>query len=125
MSLFALICYILIGPFKFIVGLPPVAASLCCRAFSRAKLGFRPNTQCNYDSMFKLFLGFCVFIKVSMQNLNVSTILLFMEFLVSNGASPDSVSNHVFAVKAMVGLYGLSVAFLINLKLNCLLSHCK
>ena len=65
---FSLICCILIGPFKFIAGFPPVSASLCSRAFSRSEFGFRPNTQCNYDSMFKLLLGYCVFRNVSLQN---------------------------------------------------------
>ena len=53
--------------------------------------------------MFKLFLGFFVFINVSVQNLNYGTIMPFLEFLVGNGASFASVSNHVSAVRAMLG----------------------
>ena len=102
------ICFVLIGPFDF-AGLPPVAASLSSRAFSRAKSGFRPNTQRNYSAMFRLFLGFCVFIGISLNDLSVGTIMAFMEFLVANGASFSSVANHVSAVKAMLGLYNFPV----------------
>ena len=88
-------------------------------------MGFRPNTQRNYNSMYKLFLGFCVFINVYMKNLNVGTIMTFLEFLVCNGASFASVSNHVSAVKACWASMVSQYPFLINLRLNFFLNHCK
>ena len=55
--------------------------------------------------MFKLFLGFCVFIKVSVANLNMGALLAFMEFLAINGSSYSSIVNHVSAIKALLGLH--------------------
>ena len=72
-------------------------AALSSRAFSRGKSGFRPNTQRNNDSMFKLFSGFCVFSNVSVKSLTVGTIMPLLEFLVGNGASYASVANPVSA----------------------------
>ena len=42
-----------------------------------------------------------MFINISIQNLSSNSIMAFMEFLVSNGASSSSVANHISAVKAI------------------------
>ena len=60
--------------------------------------------------MFSLFVGFCVFLNIAFQQVTSEVILAFMEFLTGNGASYSSVANHVSAVKAMFGLYGLPLA---------------
>ena len=86
-----------------------MAASLSARAFSRAKSGFRPNTQRNYDSMFSLFVGFCVFLNIALQQVTSEVLMAFMEFLIGNGASYSSVVNHMSAIKAILGLHGLPI----------------
>ena len=88
----------------------PVAVAISAKAFERAKSGFRPNTQRNYDSIFALFVGFCVFLNVTFQALTPDVIMAFMEFLIGNGASYSAVASHISAIKAMLGLYGLSIS---------------
>ena len=73
------------------------------------KSGFRPSTQRNYDSMFGLFVGFCVFLNIILQQLTSEVTIAFMKFLVGNGSSCSSVVNHISVVKAMLGLHGLSL----------------
>ena len=62
--------------------------------------------------MFNLFLSFCVFINTCLVNLNATSIVVFLEFPVISGSSYSSVSNHISALKAMLGMYGLPTAIL-------------
>ena len=60
--------------------------------------------------MFALFVGFCVFLNITFQNLTSEVIVTFMEFLMGNGVSYSAVVNHISVVKAMLGLHGLPFA---------------
>ena len=59
--------------------------------------------------MFRLFIGFCIFIQVSIENLHAGALLAFMEFLAMNGWSYSSIANHVSAIKALLGLHDFPV----------------
>ena len=60
--------------------------------------------------MLSLFVGFCVFLNITFQQVTSEVLMAFMEFLVGNGASYSAVLNHISAVKAMWGLHGLPLA---------------
>ena len=51
-----------------------------------------------------------MFLNIDFQQLSSGVIMAFMEFLIGNGASYSAVLNHISAVKAMLGLYGLPLA---------------
>ena len=51
-----------------------------------------------------------MFLNINFQQLTAGVIMAFMEFLIGNGASYSAVLNHISAVKAMLGLYGLPLA---------------
>ena len=57
--------------------------------------------------MFNLFLGFCVFLSIYLYDLTAGVIMAFMEFLVANGASYSSLTNHISAVEALLGLHDI------------------
>ena len=77
------------------------------RAKSRLNTAFRPKTKQVYDSLFRVFVGFCVSVKVALNELSVPFILSFLEYLVDNNVSVHMVVNYVLALKAMCIVYGL------------------
>ena len=49
-------------------------------------------------------------LNIAFQQVTSEVLMAFMEFLIGNGASHSAVVNHISAVKAMLGLYGLPLA---------------
>ena len=50
-----------------------------------------------------------MFLDIAFQQITSEVLMAFMEFLMGNGASYSAVVNHISAVKAMLGLHGLSL----------------
>ena len=73
-------------------------------------MAFRPATDSNYTSMFRLFLAFTVFMKLSIFKLSPLIIVAYLQFLETNKFSPSAMANHISAIKAKLSLYGISVA---------------
>ena len=67
---------------------------------------FRPNTRKTYNRMFRNFLSLLVFIGLQLQQVDSSTMLSYMEYMVQNGSSHMNVSNNVATVKSMSLVYG-------------------
>ena len=57
--------------------------------------------------MFRDFLAFLVAAGLSHNQVNVSIILAFLEYLVENGLSPDNIANYIAAIRAMFITYSL------------------
>ena len=89
------------------IGLPPRLAPLAKAAAKKTKLAFRPGTQSSYQSMFRLFIAFTVFMQVSLFSLQPMIIVAYLEFLASNGLSSPTLANHLAAIKANLSIYGL------------------
>ena len=70
---------------------------------------FAPATQKSYASMFRLFLAFTIFVSTNIDQVNADFLLLYLEFLVYNGASPSQVANHLSALKANLTTFFLPV----------------
>ena len=81
--------------------------SLSSKATDRLNLAFRPKTRAAYASMFKTFVAFCIYTKVSIVNVNVKVVLSFLECLVVNSCSYCMVANYVSAIKANFVLFDL------------------
>ena len=59
--------------------------------------------------MFRLFLAFTIFMKLSVFHLKPLTVLAYLQFLESNHTSASAMANHLSAIKAKLSLYGISV----------------
>ena len=77
------------------------------KASVRAKSAFRPRTVKCYNMLFRSFVAFCLFAKVSLENTSVSAALSYLEFLVENEVSVNMVKNHISAIRAMSIVYDL------------------
>ena len=71
-------------------------------------MAFRPSTDRNYTSMFRLFLAFTVFMKLSIFNLSPLILIAYLQFLETNHFSPSAMANHMSAIKAKLALFGIS-----------------
>ena len=91
----------------YLTGLPPRLAPLAKEAAKKTKLAFRPGTTSSYQSMFRLFIAFTVFMQVSLLALQPMTIVAYLQFLASNGLSSPTLANHLGAIKANLSLYGI------------------
>ena len=98
---------------------------LAGKAMSHIHLAFRPKTSKAYTAMFRVFLAFCIYMKVSLQQLSVKVILAFLECLVCNRVSPAVLANYISAVKAKCILYNLSYHVCENVKIKYFLKSVK
>ena len=86
---------------------PPRLAPLAKMAAKKTQMAFRPGTQSSYQSMFRLFIAFTVFMQVSLLSLNPMIIVAYLQFLNFNGLSTPTLANHLAAIKANLSIYGL------------------
>ena len=91
----------------YLIGLPPRLAPMAKIAAQKTQMAFRPGTQRSYQSMFRLFLAFTVFMQVSVFNLSPVIVISYLQFLTTNNVSPPSLANHLSAIKASLSIYGL------------------
>ena len=80
---------------------------LSTQASSRVATAFRPKTRKAYTMLFKVFIAFCLLMKVSLSNLSVKVLIAFFECLVANKCSVAMVSNYASAIKANFIVYDL------------------
>ena len=73
----------------------------------RTRSAFRPRTVKCYNMLFRSFVAFCLFTKVSLSKISVSAVLSYLEFLVENEVSVNMVMNHISAIRVMSILYNL------------------
>ena len=81
----------------------------------------------SYERMFHLFLAFLVVVDLSLPGVSSLDLLAFMEYLAQSGMSPDNITNHLTAARAMFIIYGYNTApfrdqriplFIRSLKIN-------
>ena len=82
-------------------------AVLLRKGLQKTHLAFRPATARSYDSMFRLFLAFIIFMKINLHVLSPLSIIAYLEFLETNQVSAASIANHLSAIKAKLALFGL------------------
>ena len=84
-------------------------AKLIQLGIQKISMAFRPSTDRNYTSMFRLFLAFTIFMKLNVFQLTPLMILAYLQFLESNNTSSSAMSNHLSAIKAKLSLLGVSI----------------
>ena len=70
--------------------------NLTAQAMTRLNSAFRPSTQAAYTTMFRLFVGFCIYMKVVMADVHVGVLLAFLECLHVNSMSLYDKKLHYF-----------------------------
>ena len=81
--------------------------ALSARASLRIEDAFRPKTKRVYMQMFRVFVAFCIFIKVALFGVSVKVITSFLECLVTNKCSVSMIANYLSAIKAKLIAYDL------------------
>ena len=90
------------------------------KASTRLSKGFRPKTQAAYTAMFKVFIAFCIHMK-----LNVNIALAFLECLLHNQCSSAMIVNYASALKAKCVVYNLQYGLFDSLKVKYFLKSVK
>ena len=93
-----------------ILDVPPRVVNLASRAAARVSTGFRQSTIKAYDSMFRVFLSFCIFAGADVFSLSPNFFLTFLEFLTFNGLSPSAILNYVSAIKTKFTIFSLDTS---------------
>ena len=90
--------------YLFIVGLSHRNNTLMTATMERLQ-GIRPHTEYQYKRQFHVFLAFVLHKKFNTWD-NITTVLLFLEFLASNSLSHRVILNYVSALKFAFTSYG-------------------
>ena len=102
-----------------------VVSPLAAKASARTMEAFRPKTRQAYDSMFRVFVAFCIYSGVVLPDVNLRVILSFMECLVSNKCSCAVIENYLSAIKAMFVLFELPFAVFSHPKIKYFVKSIK
>ena len=98
---------------------------LASQVSDRLMHAFRPNTRKTYHRMFKDFLSFLVFVGLHLQQVNSSTMLSYMEYMVQNGYSHMNVSNNVAAIKSLSLVYGHDISHCLDNRVSFFIKSIK
>ena len=93
-------------------------SSLLHIGLQKTHMGFRPSTQSQYNSMFRLFLAFLTFMNVQVSKVSSLTIIAYLQFLDSNHMSSNAMANHLSAIKAKMSIFGLSTSCFKDQRIN-------
>ena len=78
----------------------------------RTNLGFRPKTRRSYFLFFRNIIVFCVCLKVSLINLSVEIIVVYLEYLAEHGVTLNIIANNLSAILANLIIYGFDHSFI-------------
>ena len=95
------------------------------KANARARASCRPKTRQCYAMLFRTFIGFCLCMKLSCNEMLLSTVMAFLEFLVYNKVSTHMIANHVSALRAMAIVYDIPFAALEHPKVKYFIKSLK
>ena len=105
-------------------GVSHTAGQLASKAAARTHQTLRPATQASYIRKFCLFVAYCCFIEIHLQNVTPLIAISFLEFLVESNLSYSAISNYVCAVKANLALVCLYILFK-TLESHIFRDHCQ
>ena len=83
--------------------------NLIKQGIHKTHMAFRPATSRNYESMFRLFIVFTIFMKINVCKLSPLALVAYLQFLETNQVSASAMANHLSAIKAKLALLGLSI----------------
>ena len=102
-----------------------VVIPLSIKASARSMEAFRPKTRRAYDSMFRVFVAFCIYSGVILVDVNVKFILSFLECLVQNHCSCSMIENYLSAIKANFVLFELPFSMFTHPKIKYFVKSLK
>ena len=91
-----------------IVDMLSAAVQLITSAFARLLQSFRPATRRAYSRMFSDFMAFLVVAGLLPSQINVHTLLAFMEYLWQNQFNPSNISNYLAGIRAYCIIYNIA-----------------
>ena len=77
-------------------------------ALHRLEKGLWPGTWAQYHRMFRQFIAFLETETIQLWQVNIITLLLFLEFCYNSDMSQSNISNYMSAIRAMFILHGLN-----------------
>ena len=101
--------------------------SLASGARKCLETAFCPKTQQYYKMLFRIFVAFCICVKIDMSSVSEFYLLSFLEYHVTNNISVNMLPNDVSAAKANFTRLGLNFSlwghpnmkyFLRSIKIN-------
>ena len=108
----------------FVLGHPKLE-TLTVQAMSRLTSAFRQSTQAAYTFMFRVFIAFCIYMRVTMCDVHVGVLLAFLECLNVTKVSVSMICNYLAAIRAKFIMYGLSTVSLDDRKLHYFVKSLK
>ena len=76
----------------------------------KTRMAFRPTTESQYNSMFRLFIAFTIFMNIQLATVSPVALIAYLQFLHFNNISASAMANHLSAIKAKMALFGLSTS---------------
>ena len=90
-----------------IVDMPSAAVQLTTSVLARLLQSFRPATRRAYSRMFSDFMAFLVVAGLLASQVNVHTLLAFMEYLWQNQFNLSNISNYLAGIRAYCVIYNI------------------
>ena len=87
----------------------PLERQLTVMSTSRLSQAFSQSTKKAYAAMFKTFLAFVAFMHWDVHQVNVFSLLYFVECLQFNGVKHTQMANYLSAIKSKFLIFGLDV----------------
>ena len=81
---------------------------------TRVAKGLRPHTRAQYIRQFRVFIAYALSWGLTILD-NITTILLFIEFLAANAISHRVIMNYISALKFMFSRYSWDLTVLKHL----------
>ena len=87
----------------------PSQKYLATTAVQRLHSAFAASSNRAYNSMFRIYLAFTIFMAWPVHKVNVYVLLSFLEFLYYNNVSVSPIANYLAAIKAKCTIFNLDV----------------
>ena len=89
------------------------------------KSAFRPKTARCYQIMFRTFVAFCVYMKISLACIDAQSVLSFLECLATQKVSVHMIANYVSAIKPQLVVYCLNYSIIDDPKIKYFLKSIR
>jgi integrase len=91
-------------------GAPKALKHMVPKVKKRLQDAYRPATRRNHDTAFMAFLMYAIFYELSIKNIEIFSLLAFIEFLVDSKLTVATIKNYISALKAKLNALGIKTA---------------
>ena len=92
------------------------------RAANKIHSALKPATAKCYRVLFRTFVAYFIVVKLCLEDLNMSSILLFLEYLLDHRYSVHMIPNYLSAIKTKFVMYNLNYRIIEDPKIKYLLN---